>query len=85
MADISIPLIIFSWATSDNRIKLLSYTVLLTGTLVSLIAIYSFLSDYIKTMAFNPVSSPLSRTNDLGAFMLLIFPLSLSSFLYEDK
>lgn len=82
---ISLPLIIFSWATSDNRIKLLSYTVLLTGTLVSLIAIYSFLSDYIKTLAFNPVSSPLSRTNDLGAYMLLIFPLALSSFLYEDK
>jgi O-antigen ligase len=82
---ISLPLIIFSWATSDNRIKLLSYTVLLTGTLVSSIAIFGFLSDYIKTLIFTPASSPLSRTNDLGAYMLLIFPLAISSFLYEDK
>jgi O-antigen ligase len=82
---ISLPLIIFSWATSDNRIKLLSYTVLVTGTLVSIVAIISFLADYSKTLVFTPASAPLSRTNDLGAYMLLIFPLALSSFLYEDK
>lgn len=82
---ISLPIILYSWCSYHDRIKLLSYTVISSGTLISGIAIFNFLRDYIHTMTFTPASEPLTRTNDLGAFMLLIFPLSLSNFLYEDE
>lgn len=82
---ISLPMIVYTWSESTNRIKLLSYLILSVGSVVSLIAMGTFIRDYFNTMTFNPASSPLGRTNDLGAFMLLIFPLSFSNFLYEEK
>ncbi len=82
---ISLPMIIYSWCDTKNRIKLLSYTVLFAGTIVSLIGIISFLINYSQTLIFEPAYAPLSRSNDLGAFMLLTFSLALANFLYEEE
>jgi O-antigen ligase len=82
---ITIPILIFTWADNKKKIKLLSYTVISVGTLVCIIALFYFFLDYINTLSFVPASMPLSRTNDLGAYALLIFSLSVSVFLYENK
>jgi O-antigen ligase len=82
---ISLPMLVYTWCDSNNRIKLLSYLILSVGSIISSIAIITFLIDYYHTMSFNPATSPLGRTNDLGAYMLFVFPLSFSNFLYEEK
>lgn len=82
---ISIPILIFTWADNRDKIKLLSYTIISVGSLICSIGLFFFLIDYIKTLSFIPASMPLSRTNDLGAYALLIFTLSMASFLYENK
>lgn len=82
---ITLPITIFGWADSESRRKLISYSIIGAGSLVSLISIFYFFVNYYQTMVFEPTSVPLSRTNDLGAYLLLIFPLSFSNFLYEDK
>ncbi|GIW21520.1 MAG: hypothetical protein KatS3mg068_0527 [Candidatus Sericytochromatia bacterium] len=81
---ISIPILVFTWADNKQKIKLMSYTIITIGSFIFIIGLYFFLLDYIRTGTFIPASMPLSRTNDLGAYALLIFPLSLSSFLYEN-
>ncbi|MEK7433389.1 MAG: O-antigen ligase family protein [Cyanobacteriota bacterium] len=82
---ISLPIIVFGWADSESRRKLLSYTVIGAGSLVSIIGIAFFLFYYIKTLNMEAAAMPLTRSNDLGAYLLLIFPLALSNFLYEEK
>lgn len=82
---ITLPITVFGWANSESRRKLISYSIIGAGSLVSLIAIIDFFISYYNTMIFEATSAPLSRTNDLGAYLLLIFPLAFSNFLYEDK
>ena len=80
----STAIIIFAWSDSKDRMKLISYTLLSSGLVVSGFAIVDFFMSYFDTLAFSLASSPFGRTNDLGAYMLLIFPLALASFLYEN-
>lgn len=82
---ITLPVTIFGWANSESRRKLISYSIIFAGSLVSFISIVDFFISYYNTMVFEATSAPLSRTNDLGAYLLLIFPLSFSNFLYENK
>ncbi len=81
---ISIAIAIFSWSDSKDRMKLVSYTLLSSGLIISCFAIFEFFNEYFNTLSFNLASAPFGRTNDLGAYMLLIFPLALSNFLYEN-
>ncbi|MFN8577130.1 MAG: O-antigen ligase family protein [Candidatus Sericytochromatia bacterium] len=81
---ISLSIIIFSWVDIKDKTKLLSYSILSSGFIVSLFAIISFFINYYNTLTFELASSPFGRTNDLGAYMLLIFSLALSNFLYEN-
>ncbi|MFN8674012.1 MAG: O-antigen ligase family protein [Candidatus Sericytochromatia bacterium] len=82
---ISLPVIIFGWSDSENRRKLVSYSIITAGSLVSIIGLGYFLINYIKTQSFEAASMPLARSNDLGAYLLLIFPLAFSNFLYEEE
>jgi len=81
---ISLPMIIFSWAVSKNRIKLISYSLILIGLLVSIISLVDMSMMYFSTGNLLPTQAPLGRTNDLCAYLLLIFPLAFCNFLYED-
>ena len=80
----STAIIIFAWSDSKDRMKLISYTLLSSGLVISGFAIVDFFMTYFDTLTFSLASSPFGRTNDLGAYMLLIFPLALASFLYEN-
>lgn len=82
---ISLAIAVFSWSDIKNKMKLLSYTILSSGLVVSIYGIINFFMNYYETISFSPAAEPFGRTNDLGAYMLLIFPLSLSNFLYENE
>jgi len=82
---ISLPMIIFSWADSKNRIKLISYSFILIGLLVSIISLVDISKIYFTIGNLMPTQAPIGRTNDLGAYLLLIFPLAFCSFLYEEE
>lgn len=81
---ISMAVLVFAWSDSKDRMKLISYTVLSSGLVISGFAIFSYFMEYINTLSFGVASEPFGRTNDLGAYMLMIFPLALSNFLYEN-
>ena len=82
---ISLSIAIFSWSDIKDKTKLLSYSILSSGLIVSIYAISSFFINYYNTLTFDLASEPFGRTNDLGAYMLLIFSLALSNFLYENE
>lgn len=81
---ISLAISVFSWSDIKDKTKLLSYSILSSGLIVSSYAIISFFINYYNTLSFDLASEPFGRTNDLGAYMLLIFSLALSNFLYEN-
>jgi len=82
---VSIALSVFSWAKTEDRVKLISYLIIAVGSFISLTSLWIFLSDYLNTGMFEPAYGSFSRTNDLGAYLLLIFPISFSNFLYENN
>ena len=76
-----LPVIVLCWATTYKRIQALIYAIIGIGLLICLSSIIPFIMASLMSVGDIALDSSFARTNDLGGFLLLVFPLPLGMFL----